>query len=83
LDVSNRIQCFRHWEAIQAEGLFKEPVIGELSFAICASEIFYAWDGALIDEDRVLGLEVRTSTIFYFLSVRRTLTNFCGCVIVV
>ena len=59
LDVSNRIQCFRHWEAIQAEGLFKEPVIGELPFAICASESFYAWDGALIDEERVLGLEVR------------------------
>jgi hypothetical protein len=64
LDVSNRIQCFRQWEAIQIEGLFKEPVRGELPFAICASEGFYTWDGALIDEERVLGLEVRTLTIF-------------------
>ena len=64
LDVKNRIQCFRHWEAIQAEGVFKEPVIGELPFVICASESYYAWDGAMIDEERVLGLEVRTLTIF-------------------
>ena len=66
LDPSNRIQCFRHWEPIQAEGLFKEPVIGELPFSICASEGFYAWDGALIDEERVLGLEVCNSTIYLF-----------------
>ena len=60
LDVKNRIQCFRDWEALQAEGLFKEPVIGELPFVICASENYYTWDGAFLDEDRVLGLEVRT-----------------------
>jgi hypothetical protein len=66
LDVSTRVQCFRRWEAIQAEGLFKEPVIGELPFVVCASESFYAWDGALIDEERVLGLEVRTSIIIIF-----------------
>ena len=65
LDVKTRIQCFRHWEAIQAEGLFKEPVIGELPFVICASEGFYAWDGAMIDEERVLGLEVLTPIIFF------------------
>ena len=65
LDASNRIQCFRDWEPIQAEGLFKEPVIGELPFAICASESFYAWDGALIDEERVLGLEVCTFKYFF------------------
>ena len=58
LDENNRIRCFRHWEAVQGEGLFKEAVIGELPFAICSSEGFYAWDGALIDEERVLGLEV-------------------------
>ena len=58
LDADTRIRCFRHWEAMPAEGLFKEPVIGQLPFVICASEDFYAWDGALLDEDRVLGLEV-------------------------
>ena len=69
LDASNRIQCFRHWDAIQTEGLFKEPVIGELPFSICASEGFYAWDGALIDEERVLGLEVCTCNNFFFFPV--------------
>jgi hypothetical protein len=58
LDVRTRIKCFRHWESIKAEGLFKEPVVGELPFVICASEDFFAWDGALIDEERVIGLEV-------------------------
>jgi hypothetical protein len=58
LDASNRIRCFRQWEPRQTEGLFKEPVRGELPFAICTSEGYYAWDGALIDEERVLGLEV-------------------------
>ena len=62
---SNRIQCFRYWDPIQAEGLFKEPVLGELPFSICASEGFYAWDGALIDEERVLGLEVCNSIIIF------------------
>ena len=61
LDVRNRIRCFPHSEStcIRAEGMFKEPVIGELPFLVCASEGLYAWDGALIDEERVLGLEVR------------------------
>ena len=71
LDVNNRIQCFRQWDAIQAEGLFKEPVIGELPFAICASESFYVWDGALIDEERVLGLEVCTFFLFFGQFVER------------
>ena len=84
LDVSNRIQCFRQWEAIQTEGLFKEPVIGELPFSICASERFYAWDGALIDEERVLGVEVWTWTSFYFFPlVLWTLTCFCRCVMAI
>ena len=64
LDSTNRIQCYRHADAIH--GLFKEPVVGELPFAICSSESFYAWDGALIDEERVLGLEVCTLTIICF-----------------
>ena len=68
LDVRTRarIQCLRHWPAIQVEGLFKEPVIGELPVVICASESFYAWDGASIDEERVLGLEVHTFDFFFF-----------------
>ena len=49
-----------------AEGLFKEPVIGQLPFVICASEDFYAWDGALLDEDRVLGLEVCYFGYYYY-----------------
>jgi len=65
LDANTRIQCFHHWEAIQIEGLelFKEPVIGELPFVSCESENFYAWDGALIDEERVIGLEAHGGRI--------------------
>jgi hypothetical protein len=57
-DPSTRVQCFRNYEVMPAEGLFKEPVVGKLPFVICASEGSYAWDGAMIDEERVLGLEV-------------------------
>ena len=61
-DAIARIQCFRHGESttIQPGRLFKEPVVGELPFVICASESIYAWDGAFIDEERVIGPVVRT-----------------------
>ena len=70
LDVRTRIQCFPHWEAtcIKAGTLFKEHVIGELPFMVCASENSYAWNGALIDEERVLGLKVRIRLLLYFFS---------------
>ena len=58
LDKRSRIQCFRHWEDIQVAGLFKHSLVGGLPFVAYTSENVYVWDGALMDEERVLGLEV-------------------------
>ena len=54
----DRIKCFRDWEGVQPEGVFKDTVIGELPFVIYISEESHVWEGALMDEERVLGLQV-------------------------
>lgn len=61
----SRIQCVRNWQGLQTEGVYKDPVIGDLPFVVCVSENLHAWNGVLIDEDRVLGLMV--CSFFFFL----------------
>ena len=71
LDPSTRVHCYRNHEVMPADGLFKNPVVCKLPFVVCTSEGSYAWDGAMIDEERVLGLEVHVfDVLFFFSSVR-------------
>ena len=56
--VESRLHSFRHMESVETEGVFTDSIISELPFVGCTSEGVHPWNGALMDEERVLGLVV-------------------------
>jgi len=63
LTINNRIHCCRSWETLQIDDVFQDPVLSKLPFVAYTLENAHAWDGALMDEERVLGLQVHDRCI--------------------
>ncbi|KAF8815658.1 hypothetical protein BYT27DRAFT_7238326 [Phlegmacium glaucopus] len=58
LGAQSRLQSFRNLGGVETEGIFKESIVSELPFVGCTSGGVHGWNGALMDEERVLGLMV-------------------------
>ena len=59
LNINHRIYCYRNSEALRTEGVFKDSVVSKLPFVVYVSDrMDDSWDGALMDEERILGVQV-------------------------
>ncbi|KDR70828.1 hypothetical protein GALMADRAFT_102895 [Galerina marginata CBS 339.88] len=47
-------------EPLEPSAAFAEPVHGALPYVACASPLSYAFDGVLVDEERIIGIETDT-----------------------
>ena len=56
--TSNRIQVITQQEQVEPAEVFSEAVVGELPYAICASQDKHVYDGVLLDEEWVIGVVV-------------------------
>ena len=67
--VESRLHCLRNIEGVQTDGVFMEDmIVSELPFVVCTSEEVFPWDGALMDEERVVGLIVIILVLLPFCS---------------
>lgn len=59
IPTSNRVQVVdRPEQLVEPADAFSEPVVGELPYAVSASQERYMYHGVLLDEERVIGIFV-------------------------
>ncbi|KAF8811808.1 hypothetical protein BYT27DRAFT_7183640 [Phlegmacium glaucopus] len=46
---------------MEAQGVYKDPIVSDLPFVGCASKKVQGWNGVLMDEERVIGIIVEAN----------------------